>query len=96
MEFEPGRATGKTTRAVDGAIQTLFNDGEITIPLNEKEYRDAINKNIMLDDESIKNIHFESQRYFLDRVIQRLKYEHRLDSRDDIKVKGNKIQIIKK
>ncbi len=63
------RRTGKTTRAVDQAIQRLFIDKKLTI------YKHYDNRSDILDPDA--NLHSLAQKHFLYQLGRRLELEHR-------------------
>lgn len=77
------RKTGKTTRLVDKAIQSLFTNGEICIPNSKDSARlIEVNGEVFTDG---------SQRNFREIVINRLLLEHK----GQFIVDGSIIRLIK-
>lgn len=70
------RRTGKTTRLIDEAIQTLFNDGIICVP-KAPIYSEKINHKrvkVFIDPNHSNMNH--AQDYFRARLRRRLEIEH--------------------
>ena len=62
------RRSGKTTRAVDQAIQHLFNNKQLVV------YKIFNTKSDILDPDA--ELHNSAQRYFLNCLLRRLEVEH--------------------
>lgn len=81
MEKDTGRMTGKTTRTVDHAIQTLFEIGEIYVPIKnsiEREIKEGFRernlKTVVLDpDWGVSSM---VQNRLIDLILNRLRNEH--------------------
>ena len=56
--FEPGRATGQTTRMVDAAIQTLFKTGEVIV----RDHVDRPANHRMVYDKVVARLKLEHRR----------------------------------
>lgn len=71
------RASGKTTRTVDEAIQKLFKYGVIIIPFNigNKQFVNERNKDILVIDSDAK-VGNQAQREMCARLRKRLHSEH--------------------
>ena len=70
------RRSGKTTRTVDEAIQYLFNNKSINLHLND------FSKSDFVDFDAEK--HNLAQKYFIDKLINRLNIEHHGSFKVDI------------
>jgi len=78
------RRSGKTTRAVDQAIQTLFRYKKLVISEVYDERSDC------LDPDA--NEHPEAQLYFIQSILKRLESEHK-GAYEIVKRNGNLIEI---
>ena len=89
------RATGRTTRIVDHAVQLLITTGKIFVPVNEKDIDklvgvagvNVINGAYVVCDHE-KTI--GSNRHLMHRIVSRIEHEH---GTLDIYVKGSFITV---
>lgn len=86
------RASGKTTRKVDEAVQKLFVQRLIVIPfysnLKDKQYYRGRDINTFIIDEDWES-HSNVQKYLLQKILERLQLEHT----NQYVVEGNKIYL---
>ena len=74
------RRLGRTTRLVDNAIQTLFQEGEIFIP--DSSWLESNGRGFTKEEIEKRNLFIDvegtgfSQKYFLRRLMRRLNAEH--------------------
>lgn len=87
------RRTGRTTRAVDEAIQKLFNHGEVIIPLVYPE-GGKVGYNVVVDEEMSPIAFRDNQEELVSIIRKRLNIEHQTDY--DMKFNSEEIKIFLK
>jgi hypothetical protein len=76
---ETGRRTGRTTRVIDKAIQTFFEEGQIIVPYSTTDTK-GFKKAQIITDPDLERVGETVQRHLLGKIIRRLTMEHRRDS----------------
>ena len=74
-----GRRTGRTTRIVDQAVQTFFEEGQIIVPYSSTDTKGFKKSQIIVDPDH-EEIGDTIQRHLLGKIMRRLTMEHRRDS----------------
>lgn len=93
--MEENRMIGKTTRTVDHAIQMLFTEGTIHVPtkseIKDENYQRGRNKNQMIIDPDWEADY--AQKDLLNRIVKRLRFEHRLDGGSKLRINGTTLYL---